>query len=67
MVGRPEGFSLVFQECLFMTINNLDIQVASTFQKFELHHFTFIKDLHVLFLLTKRNPKRNFAFTEKAK
>lgn len=39
------------------------IPEASTFQKFELYHFAFTKDLRVLFLLTKRNPKRNFAFT----
>lgn len=45
----------------------MDIQVLPPFfQKFTLHHFTLMKDLHqYTFLLTKRNPKRIFTFTKK--
>lgn len=35
------------------------------FQKFTLHHFTLMKDLHqYTFLLTQKNPKRTFTFTK---
>lgn len=39
---------------------------APFFQKFTLHHFTLMKNLHqYMFLLTKRNPKRIFTFTKR--
>lgn len=45
-----------------------NLQVSLAFQKFVLHHFAFMKDLHwYLFLLNERNPKRIFVFTEKGK
>lgn len=38
---------------------NIQLQISPAFQKFELHHLAFTKDLHYsLFSLTERNPRR---------
>lgn len=42
------------------------VQVSPAFHKFVLHYFAFMKNLHLYFFsLTKRNPKRIFAFRKK--
>lgn len=56
--------------CLFLGFSWLKTfdQVSPAFQKFALHHFSFMKHLYYyLFFLTERKLERIFPFTKKAK